>query len=801
MFNPVCRFLPGRGAIVALGWTLTVMAGASLGSCAIDDRPVRARTASGGDGGEAQTSNAGQAGAPFSCEGQSCVGVNTQRPLGSGCLSECPGDDACRSFADVPSGTGSDAGCIRVDDCRFTWKPAARDGEACRCDASGCSLLLGEACSASAACAAGSCVATAAGTSVCCAQACDETEVCAPDGSACTAAEPCSGEARRCSGPLHQSCVDGAWRTLTDCGALGCSTQLDSCLRSAGQTCDTDDDCGEGRCLETAEGNRVCCTGPCDTSCQRCSAEGTECVSVDDDDACGTIECPADSCRVYDPATVVTNRCADGQCAAPERACAVFQPQRADLECSATALCDAEGNCARPKRELLSECSFNEQCASGACVATAAGTSVCCQPCAANEVCGPTGACVPAPVCAAGTTQCSGPNFQRCVGGQWVTELACAALGCSVVRQGCFASAGQACNGDADCGEGTCQEAAGGGSVCCTAACDGPCRVCAASGTVCTNLPDDAECGPISCPQDTTCRDFPASVSAQRCVAGRCGDATQLCQGNARNVGQACSLTNLCDEAGNCSDPKKGNGEVCGSASECASNACVDGVCCNSACNGVCETCENSGICRAATTDTACGLVSCSSFDAECVTDRTNTDDACNGRGQCRTTDDCGFRSSNTRCGQGGLCDGRGTCQGPSVECGVETCSAGNVCCSMLDFATGQRTVTCGVGEECTFPGDGAGPIIRVSCDQNADCVGNEVCCMVTNNVNSGEITCRSDCTAEAVGAELGAPPEMLVVGQLCASEVGQLVLQCPSGQTCRPVVDTLPPDYRACRP
>jgi hypothetical protein len=118
-----------------------------------------------------------------------------------------------------------------------------------------------------------------------------------------------------------------------------------------------------------------------------------------------------------------------------------------------------------------------------------------------------------------------------------------------------------------------------------------------------------------------------------------------------------------------------------------------------------------------------------------------------------------------------------------------------------LDFSTGERALGCGDGDECNgFPGIGAGPNFRISCDQNADCTGADVCCMVSNNVNSGEITCRPVCTAEAVGEELGAPPEMLVVGQLCASGAGQLFLPCPGGQTCSPTTDTLPPDFRACR-
>lgn len=781
----------GRSSAKALRHALAFVAGTSLSTCAIDDRPVA--VIPGADQGPPDAS--------VVCDGTTCVVVGMARPGEPRCLpAGCPADDACRTYVDAPAAPGSDAGCVTLADCPFRWKPAAREGEACRCDESGCQLLQGEVCSTSGACVGGSCVATATGSSVCCARACAETEVCTPDGSGCVPAEPCT-EGRRCSGAVHQSCVDGVWRALTDCGALGCSNELDGCRRSGGQACESDADCGEGTCLATAEGNRVCCTGACDTSCQRCSAEGSACVDIDDDEACGTIECPTDACRIYDPATVVADRCNAGRCATAAEACSVFQPQRADLECSAAALCDAEGGCSRAKRPLLAECASSEQCATGACVAAAAGTSVCCsQPCAANEVCGSTGACVPAPVCETGALQCSGSNFQRCTAGQWVTELACGALGCSVARAGCFASAGQACSSNAECGEGTCQDTAAGGSVCCTAVCDGPCRVCGATGTACTNLLDDVDCGAIACPADTTCRDFPPSVTSQRCVAGRCGTAAQLCQGNARNAGQSCSASNLCDTAGNCSQPKKGNGAACGIGSECSSNNCVDGVCCNSTCNGTCETCATTGICRAAATDPACGSVTCSTFDAECVSDRTNTTNACIARGQCRTRADCGFRSSNTRCGQGGLCDGQGVCEGPSVECGNQTCSGNNVCCSMLDFATGVRTVTCGVGDNCSFPGGGAGPVFRISCDQNADCTGSDVCCVVSNNVNSGEVSCRPTCTAQAVGEELGAPPEMLVVGQLCASEVGSLVLPCPGGQRCTATTSTLPPEYLMCR-
>ena len=248
--------------MAALGGFLAVVVGTSLSNCSVDDRPVSVNAPGDGkpDGGVV-------------CTGMTCVVVGTEQPGEPRCLpAGCPEDDACRDYEGALPSPGSDAGCITLADCPFTWKPAAREGDACRCTDSGCTLRQGEACSTSSACDGANCVATADGTSVCCASACTESEVCASDGSACIAAEPCS-EGRRCSGSLHQSCVDGVWGTLTDCAALGCSTELDGCRRSAGQACEADADCGEGTCLATADGNKVCCTGACDTSCQRCLAE------------------------------------------------------------------------------------------------------------------------------------------------------------------------------------------------------------------------------------------------------------------------------------------------------------------------------------------------------------------------------------------------------------------------------------------------------------------------------------------------------------------------------------------------
>ena len=668
----------------------------------------------------------------------------------------CPSDDACKDYSDLlaQGSCGPGGACASAADCSFTWKPAARAGAACACDAAGCKLLPGEACTRSDVCASDSCVATDVGENLCCAAVCGPSEVCAPDGSSCVAATPCSEDQRRCSGAVYQHCSRGVWETLTDCGALGCSNEREGCLRSAGQACDTPADCGEGACLATAVGNRVCCTGACDASCRRCAASGTACEDIDDDEACGTIECPTDVCRSYDPPSVTTNRCVAGQCTTPAEACTVFEPQKADLECSPTALCDDQGNCSRPKKDLLAACSSGSECASGACVAATNGGSVCCaEACAATEICSATGGCVPAPVCDNDTSQCSGSSFQRCNGGQWRTLLECGTLGCSVERDGCLGGAGATCASDADCGAGRCQPMSSGASVCCTAACDGACRRCAPSGTTCENLPDDAACGVIACPPDSTCRNFPPSVSAERCVDGRCGSAGQLCVGAPRAIGQECSATNLCDGSGNCSVPKKGFGVSCGSRVECASGNCVDGVCCNTACDGICSTCAGTGgICEAPDEDPAC-------------------------------------RSR--------LCASPGVCQDPTVACGAQTCAAnaqlndesgpppinGNVCCSGSD-ANGALRQSCESNtNSCPLPSRST-----VSCDEHTDCEQGLVCCVFGVNVADWVSCKRPGPTPGFDETELDfqscAPLNpMLLGGQLCRSPRGEF--PCPAFETC----------------
>jgi hypothetical protein len=328
--------------------------------------------------------------------------------------------------------------------------------------------------------------------------------------------------------------------------------------------------------------------------------------------------------------------------------------------------------------------------------------------------------------------------------------------------------------------------------VCCTAACDGGCRRCAPSGITCENLADDAACGDIQCPLDTTCRDYPASVDTERCVAGRCGSGEQLCIDVPRAVGQVCSANNLCDDAGNCSAPKKDPGAMCGSAGECASNFCVDGVCCNEPCNGVCETCAITGLCRGTPTDTSCPALDCNQYADACVLSN-GAGRLCTGRRQCMN--DCGFRAAGNDCGDG-VCDGQGACV-PGVSCPFADCpTVVSTCCSQItDIDTFQIQLSCLpasqlVGGACPIPD--LIPSIPMRCDEHSDCPGNEVCCYSVNNVAS-ELSCR------APSACLPDPTDFQTVRQqLCRSPKGNFA--CPAqAPFCAAGTDRVP-GYNFCR-
>src|SRR5262249_7800086 len=124
------------------------------------------------------------------------------------------------------------------------------------------------------------------------------------------------------------------------------------------------------------------------------------------------------------------------------------------------------------------------------------------------------------------------------------------------------------------------------------------------------------------------------------------------------------------------------NGASCGSAAQCGSGNCVDGVCCDTACNGQCEACNaagSAGVCSAVVGDPRNGRPAC-------LTDGSACGGACDGSS--RTA--CSYPARNSPCpapscsnagaSTAGFCDGAGHCPASQqLSCVAYVCGA-NAC-------------------------------------------------------------------------------------------------------------------------
>lgn len=260
------------------------------------------------------------------------------------------------------------------------------------------------------------------------------------------------------------------------------------------------------------------------------------------------------------------------------------------------------------------------------------------------------------------------------------------------------------------------------------------------------------------------------------------------------------------------------NGATCGAAAECASNFCVDGVCCDVACDGQCEACDNAGsvgtcggvdgaphggrtacggadVCAGAcvaTTPKACtfpgGAVTCR---AESCADAVKTLAAsCDGAGACPavSTFSCPSAACNgTNCL--GACTTNGDCGGSTPYCNLpegvckatkdegETCTAGNQCTSTFcvdgfccDGACNGQCQACNV----TTGGNKAGQCTKVSAGQP---VSNAV---TTRTACAGSGTCKGSCDGTSPTA-CGFPGTGVDCGTSCACTNGSTNCTCSS--------------------
>ncbi|AKT37388.1 uncharacterized protein CMC5_015240 [Chondromyces crocatus] len=152
-------------------------------------------------------------------------------------------------------------------------------------------------------------------------------------------------------------------------------------------------------------------------------------------------------------------------------------------------------------------------------------------------------------------------------------------------------------------------------------------------------------------------------------------------------------------------------GEPCGTASQCQSGFCVDGVCCDTACNATCQAC--SATAKGAGEDGTCGNAADNQDPHnDCESEDQTTcgrDGTCDGAGSCRlypTGSSCGETAG---CDSGvqtspDQCDGAGTCLiGGTESCGSYACdptgmSCLSSCTTIADCATGFY---CNAQNEC----------------------------------------------------------------------------------------------------
>jgi hypothetical protein len=361
-----------------------------------------------------------------------------------------------------------------------------------------------------------------------------------------------------------------------------------------------------------------------------------------------------------------------------------------------------------------------------------------------------------------------------CITGTSCADGYCCDRACTGACEACDSTPGTCApvSGTPHLGHPNCAGTSAGCSGTCTGAASGQCTW------------GSAACGQATCTTQTNTQGQAVGTSfvAQgACNAGACSQPTAIaCTGNlvcasaaacktACTVDTDCLTGNICS-AGTCAG-KQGPGASCTTASQCSSNACVDGFCCETACTGTCMACSSgktgaqNGLCRPVTNGT--------DPDEECSIDSVNTcgqDGMCNGFGGCRlralgtscgtqtcggsppavtpagtcngggtcipatTTQPCnGFACSGnacrttctdlstTGCAPGYMCVGGNSCRSAAITCGGITCQAGiQQCCGFSD-GTGTYTFGCqALGQACNYP---------VACSTKAQCPSGQVCC------------------------------------------------------------------------
>ena len=300
---------------------------------------------------------------------------------------------------------------------------------------------------------------------------------------------------------------------------------------------------------------------------------------------------------------------------------------------------------------------------------------------------------------------------------------------------------GQDCTGPSDCASGFCKD-----GKCCNTACTTPCHHCG-TGT-CTKVlgaPDDPECQGAS----------------------------------------------TCDPNGQC---KRGLGEPCTGAVECASGICKDGKCCNTECTGLCHSCAT-GICLPVT-------------GGEDVPECTGAS-TCDASGACKPKpgQEC---SEGSRCASGYCKDGvccNEACADPCRRCNTGVCltvssgddvpeCAGSSTCGAGGACKKRNGEACSGAVECASGFCKDGRCCDTECSSPCHSCATGACLPVKNGPDDPECMGASACDAlgicrkgngQACTGDGQCSSGHCKDGKCCDSECTALCYSCATG-TCQPV-------------
>ena len=338
---------------------------------------------------------------------------------------------------------------------------------------------------------------------------------------------------------------------------------------------------------------------------------------------------------------------------------------------------------------------------------------------------------------------------------------------------------GEPCSDPAECVSEHCVD-----GVCCSDEC-GDCMTCAASGEegTCTPIPqgenpdevcgtasepctgwcdgdgnceypvDGALCGSIVCDSNGVDRIEPrcdgmgnCDQRVESCAPFACDPQVDACFTTCEGNPGACADSGYCE--GMTCVAKLELGEGCQAAEMCASNNCVDGVCCDGPCNETCQTCAAQG-----------SLGVCTPYEHG-----EDPEDECPGEGVCEGYCDgdsqCEFPDSSTVCGASlcqsdnvqveSLCDGAGACESVSTNCGLfvceetlgaclQSCASHDACVSEAYCDGGLCVEKMNNGSVCAFAYECASNYCEVttdltrccntSCPSPLDCVTGQCLC------------------------------------------------------------------------